>query len=141
MTQQADQDVAWADWPDLLQRVAECCGAGVALRLASAYGGRELYVPRPEVIDEAHHMALHLGLATARQVAAVLGSNRIIIPLGPVSTMQRRKMLMRKMRAEGVSNGQVAKALGVHRRTVELRHQVDRRQGIIDPQTRDLFDD
>ncbi len=133
----------WADWPYVLQQVAEACGAGAALRLAATYGGRELYVPRPEAIDEGHHLALHLGLATARQVAKVLGSNRIMVPLGPASTVERRKLLMRKMRIEGKSNGQVAKALGVHRRTVELRHQVDRRLGITlkDPHTLDLFDE
>lgn len=134
---------AWADWPYVLQQVAEACGGGAALRLAATYGGRELYVPRPEAIDEGHHLALHLGLATARRIAAVLGTNRIIIPLGPASTIERRKMLMRQMRAEGQSNGQVAKALGVHRRTVELRHQVDRRLGVTtkDPNTLDLFED
>ena len=134
---------SWAGWPDLLQRVAEDCGAGAALTLAASYGGRELYVPRPEAIDETHHMALHLGLATARRIAMVLGSNRIIIPLGPASTVERRKMLMRKLLMEGKSNGQVAKALGVHRRTVELRRQVDRRLGITakDPNTLDLFED
>lgn len=133
----------WADWPYLLQQVAETCGAGVALRLAATYGGRELYVPRPSSIDESHHLALHLGLATARQVADVLGTNRIMIPLGPASTFERRKMLMRKMRIEGKSNGQTAKALGVHRRTVELRHQIDRRLGVTlkDPNTLDLFED
>lgn len=139
----SDTSPSWADWPDLLQRVAEDCGAGAALTLAASYGGRELYVPRPEAIDETHHLALHLGLATARRIAMVLGSNRIIIPLGPASTVERRKLLIRKMRLEGVSNGRVAKALGIHRRTVELRHQVDRRLGLTakDPNTRDLFED
>lgn len=134
---------SWATWPELLQRVAECCGAGAALKLAATYGGRELYVPRPEAIDETHHLALHLGLATARRVAAELSTGRIMIPLGPVSTVERRKALMRMMRHEGKSNGQVAKALGVTRRAVEMRHQTDRRLGLEtrDTQTRDLFED
>lgn len=134
---------AWADWPYVLQQVAEVCGAGVALRLAATYGGRELYVPQPERIDEGHPLALHLGLATARQVAVVLGSNRIIIPLGPVSSVERRKQAMRQMRRDGLSNGQTAKVLGVHRRTVELRHQVDRRLGLAfkEQNTLDLFED
>ena len=115
----------------------------MALRLAATYGGRELYVPRPEAIDEGHPLALHLGLATARQVATVLGSNRIIIPLGPLSSVERRKQAMRQMRIEGKSNGQVAKVLGIHRRTVELRAQVDRRLGLAfkDRNTLDLFED
>lgn len=134
---------AWADWPYVLQQVAEACGAGVALRLAAAYGGRELYVPRPDRIDEGHPLALHLGLATARQVAAVLGANRIIIPLGPLSSVERRKQAMRQMRRAGKSNGETAKVLGVTRRAVELRHQVDRRLGLAfkDQNNLDLFDD
>ncbi len=134
---------AWAEWPYLLQQVAEACGAGVALRLAATYGGRELYIPQPDAIDEGHPLALHLGLATARQVARTLGSNRIIIPLGPLSSVERRKQAMRQMRRDGKSNGHVAKVLGVHRRTVELRHQVDRRLGLAfkDQNTLDLFED
>lgn len=133
----------WADWPYVLQQVAEACGAGVALRLAAAYGGRELYVPRPEAIGESHPLALHLGLATARQVAAVLGSNRIIIPLGPLSSFERRKEAMRRMRREGKSNGEAAKVLGITRRAVEMRHQVDRRLGLAfkEQNNLDLFDD
>lgn len=134
--------VDWSAWP-VLQRVADCVGGGAALTLASTYGGRQLYIPRPEAIDETHSLALALGLATARRMAKELGHGPLIVPLGPVSSVERRKVLMRQMRVEGLSNGAVAKVLGVHRRTVELRHQVDRRLGIEAKSdgTPDLFDD
>lgn len=135
---------SWSDWPELLRRVAECCGGGTALTLAATYGGREVYIPRPDAIDETHHLALALGLGPARRMADELGGGRIIIPLGPASTIERRKQLMRQMRREGRSNGEVAGLLGVHRRTVELRHQTDRRLGLAgraDTRTRDMFDD
>jgi len=139
----ADQaEPVWADWPELLQRVAEARGAGVALRLAASYGGRELYVPRPEAIDELHPLALALGLAAARHVADVLGHGKIMVPLGPASSIARRKDLIRELLAKGKSNAQVAEALGIHRRTVELRRQRDREAGIgrADPSQIDLFE-
>lgn len=70
-------------------------------------------------------------------------ANRIIIPLGQLSSVERRKQAMRQMRRDGLSNGQTAKVLGVHRRTVELYHQVNRRLGLAfkEQNTLDLFED
>jgi hypothetical protein len=116
-------------WPEVLRAVAEECGVGVALALAGAFGGRELYVPRPENIGEDHPLAIALGLAAARLAAAALGAGSLMIPLGPASTFHRRLAAMRRLRREGKSNGEAARLLGVHRRTVELRHQRDRERG------------
>ncbi|ASE39364.1 helix-turn-helix domain-containing protein [Brevundimonas vesicularis] len=133
-------DPTWSDWPELLQRVAECCGAGVALRLARTYGGREIYIPTPESIDEGHHLAVSLGLASARQIADTLSAGKITIPMGPTATRERRAEAIRRMRLEGRSNPQIARALGIHLRTVELRHQVDRNLGKANSDNLDLFD-
>lgn len=132
-----------ADWPELLQRVADACGVGTALALAGAYGGRELYVPQAEAIGEDHPLALSLGLATARKVAEVLSAGKIVIPLGPASDLRRRKAAMRRMRREGVTNAEQARRLGVHVRTVEIRHQRDRELNLVGKKSRDpgLFDD
>jgi len=141
MSRPAGQEPTWADWPELLQRIAECCGAGVALRLASAYGGREIYIPTPDAIDESHHLALTLGLASARQIADTLRVGKIVIPMGPTTTRQKRADAIRRMRREGKSNPQIARALGIHLRTVELRHQVDRAiRAAAESETPDLFD-
>ena len=133
----------WSDWPELLQRVADACGGGVALSLAASYGGRELYVPHPDAIDEAHPLALTLGLATARTVADVLSPGKIVIPMGPTSSVRRRKAAMRAMRRAGRTNAEQARALGIHVRTVEIRHQRDRELGIdaAEDATPDLFGD
>lgn len=130
-------------WPEVLQHAAEACGTGPALQLAAAYGGREIYVPRPEGIDEGHHLALTLGLATARSLAAALGAGRLIVPMGPTSTTAKRREAMRRMRREGVPIRRQAEVLGLHQRTVEIRHQRDREAGQADDpngQT-DLFKD
>ncbi|MEC7797457.1 MAG: helix-turn-helix domain-containing protein [Pseudomonadota bacterium] len=133
---------SWSDWPELLQRVAECCGAGVALRLARTYGGREIYIPTPEAIDEGHHLAVALGLASARQMADVLRVGKLLVPMGPTSSPKRRAAAIRRMRSEGATNAQIAKTLGIHLRTVEVRQQRDREAGLAarDDDTLDLFD-
>jgi hypothetical protein len=76
-------------------------------------------------------------------VAKVLGAGKITIPLGPASSFKRRTEAMRRMKREGKPNRQAARALGVHLRTVEIRHQRDRERGLIAKQdaTPDLFDD
>lgn len=138
MTTAADTS---ADWPELLQRVADACGGGVALSLAAAYGGREIYIPQADGIDEAHPLALTLGLAAARTVADILSPGKIVIPMGPTSSVRRRKAAMRAMRREGRTNAEAARALGIHIRTVEIRHQRDRELGIdtSDAREADLF--
>lgn len=131
--------VAWATWPDLLRRIAEACGSSVALEFASTFGGRELYVPTPERIEEGHPMARALGLATARKVASVLGGGKQVIPLGPASTVQRRHRAIRSLKKDGMKNPAIARALGIHTRTVEIRLQRDREGP--DPDQLPLFDD
>ena len=123
--------------PDVLARIADACGLPAAMALAASFGGRELYIPRPEAIGEQHPMALALGLATARRTAEILGHNKLIIPLGPAASFARRKMALRRLKAEGKSNSDTARILGIHVRTVEKRNQVDRALKRSDP---DLFD-
>ncbi|MFC5372873.1 hypothetical protein ACFPIF_09935 [Brevundimonas faecalis] len=134
---------AWADWPDVLQQVAEACGAGAALRLAASYGGRELYLPRPETITEGHHLAVQLGLATARRIAETLREGKIVIPMGPTNSAARRAELMRRMKRERATIAQTAKAVGLHERSVYRRHQRDRDAGLTfrDCGTLDMFED
>lgn len=121
---------SWADWPELLRRIADGFGAGAALTFAATYGGREVYIPRASSIDETHHLAQALGLATARALAAEIGAGRLMVPLGPSSSVARRKALMRQMTAEKLSAGEIARALGMTRRAVEIRRQRDRELGL-----------
>jgi hypothetical protein len=130
----------FSPWP-VLQRIAEAVGSAATLTLAARYGGRMLYIPQAESIGESHILALELGLATARRLAREVGHGHIMIPLGPTSSVERRKLLIRQMGGEGMTNSQVAAALGIHRRTVELRRQTDRRAGLLRDDTGDLFED
>jgi len=131
MAVRAEPDLS--EWPDVLRRVAEACGLAAALTLARSHGGRELYVPLPEGIDEGHPLAQTLGLATARKAASVLSHGKLIIPMGPFTSQARRKVALRKMKAEGRTIREQAAALGLHQRTVERHHQNDREAGTAAP--------
>jgi ActR/RegA family two-component response regulator len=121
--------------PLVLAQVADACGRPAALSLAASFGGRELYIPKPEAIDEQHPIALALGLATARK--AVLGHNKLIIPMGPVSSVARTRRAYHRLKREGKTNSDIARALGIHIRAIERRNQRARAQRSTDP---DLFD-
>jgi hypothetical protein len=104
----------------VLATVAEACGQGAALALASAFGGRELYVPAADSIGEDHPLARALGLASARRCADALSPpGRRLIPMGPTSTPRRRREAILRMKAEPKSHSFIAQALGIHLRTVE----------------------
>lgn len=55
---------------------------------------------------------------------------------------KRRAAAIRRMKSEGATNAAIAKTLGIHLRTVEVRHQRDRERGLTarDDDTPDLFD-
>ena len=126
------------DWPELLAHVADELGEGVALSLAQSFGGRELYLPRPETIDASHPIAVALGLGPARQLSELLRAGKIIVPLGPVNQMQRRAVMIRRLRTEGLTQARVAQRLGVHVETVRYRERRDRREA--SGREPDLFD-
>lgn len=115
------------DLPDLLARLAEACGEGVALKFAGEFGGREIYLPAPDRLTEEHPIAVLLGLKVAKVAAAALGpSGRLIVPLGPTSTQKRTRARIRALTGEGKPVGEIARVVGVHERTVYYRRAKDR---------------
>ena len=135
-----------APLPGVLQEIAEACGEAAALSMAAVgglgalsmaarFGGRRVYIPRPEAIGEDHPLAQVVGLACARRMADVLVNDRVLIPLGPRAKPANRRQLYAKLKAEGRTNSYIAEALGVHLRTVG-------RYGLTDPRASnqpDLF--
>ncbi|WP_313515475.1 hypothetical protein [Brevundimonas sp.] len=93
-----------------------------------------------------HHLDIHarqLVVGLVAELPGQGGGEPHHHPARPASSVERRKQAMRQMHRDGLSNGQTAKVLGVHRRTVELCHQVDRRLGLAfkEQNTLDLFED
>lgn len=103
----------------VLADIEEACGSAAALQMAAAFGGREIYIPRPEAIGESHPIAQAVGLACGRKIAAHLAHGVVLIPLGPHSSLGRRRDSYRRLRLEGRSLAFIARALGVHIRTIK----------------------
>jgi ActR/RegA family two-component response regulator len=117
--------------------VGSACGYGAALTLAAAFGGAELYIPTPDRLGEEHPLALALGLAVARAVAKAIGHGKVIVPLGPLSQTRQKWQAYSRMAEAQTPNAKMARALGVHQRTIE-RYNARVRDGE-DPEP-DLFD-
>ncbi len=111
--------------PDLYEQIRAAPGLGeaAALRLVHDFGGQRLYVPRPDNIDVDHALAASLGLVAARALADLLGSGHVIVPMGPAAGEARTARAIRKMIAEGLATGTIAKRAGVTRRCVERHRQ------------------
>ena len=101
----------------MLDHVAALIGADAARRLARAFPGRRMYVPRQVQIG--HPLADAIGADLAAKLADRYGGCRIDIPLGPAAASARNAEAIRAMAAEGRSTGAIAAMLGVSRRTVQ----------------------
>jgi DNA-binding NarL/FixJ family response regulator len=121
--------------PEVLRTVAEEISLPVALRLAAELGGTRIWVPERPRPDSA--LAQAMGQETAERICAVLGPGKITIPLGPNATHAHRAQRIVELLEEGLSHNEVARAVGVHVRTVE-RHAS--RAGSGDRRQSSLFD-
>jgi Trp operon repressor len=113
--------------PMLLEEVANAIGVDGALKLASAHGGTQVYIPaRP---DESHWLSALVGLADARTLARALTSDRtglhFVIPMGPSRNQVERWRRMHDLIDKGLPAREIARACGVHMRTVK-RHRNNR---------------
>jgi Mor family transcriptional regulator len=105
--------------PQVLAMVAEATDRATALSFAGAFGGRRVYVPRPETIKQDHEWALAMGLDAARLVAdALYPGESWTVPHGPLSGGARRRAEIFRLRDGGASVGAIAHALKVDQRSV-----------------------
>lgn len=101
-------------FPHGLRCIAEAVGGGsdgadLAMRVAEAYGGSRVYIPR-RVEDS--KLAGLVGLELARKLSEELGDTRIEIP-------QAKKLRFAWMRRKGQSQEYCANVLCVARRTIQ----------------------
>ena len=105
--------------PQVLAMVAEATDRATALAFAGAFGGRRVYVPRPEAIKQDHDWAMAVGLDKARLVAdALFPGESWTVPHGPLGGGAQRRAEIFRMRADNVSVGAIANALRVDQRSV-----------------------
>ena len=111
-----------SDLPEVLERLAEAGGLELARGFARAFGGRRIFVPKPEHLTDDHALvkglaAEGLTLKDARVVAGELGGY-VDVPFGPFAGPARRRQSARQMLAEGATKSQIAQACEMTERTV-----------------------
>ncbi len=89
-------------------------GEAAFVRLAEAFGGTRLYVPVRMGPD--HEIVQAIGAEAAALLAKRLAPDQIRVPLA-------REARARQYRAEGRSNAQIARALGINETTVNRLFQ------------------
>jgi hypothetical protein len=103
-----------SDFIESLQPIASEVSVEAARDLATHFGGTRLYVPRtwrPELDVNA------IGEVAAQKLCIMFGPERIDIPRMPF-TAEALKKFVDEMRAQGQSNGAIARELGLSWRTV-----------------------
>lgn len=100
-----------ADLPGVLDEIADIAGRDAALDLAAMFGGSTLHVPAPGRVH-LHAFARVLGDERARQVAERFQGEQVYIP-------QARRASAARLRSQGLSTREIARRLGVSRRTAQ----------------------
>ena len=107
---------AWL--PGLL---AEIAGLEAALALAEAKGGTRAYFPAFAKPD--HWLTQCVGYEAAVKICdhfrvGHASGYRELIPLGPATSLAKRRRMIARLTGEGVSADKIARQLGVHERSV-----------------------
>ena len=110
--------------PSLLAEIASVAGEEAALKIASARGGTQIYVPPVPSSD--HWMTRLIGQEKARAVCAQLtagvGPRRVDLPLGPTGTRATKRAQMDRMIIDQRSERDIARATGYTQRAVRKRN-------------------
>lgn len=101
--------------PEVLQRIADCAGLGVALTLAKARGGVRITIPK-KVAGSA--LAEIVGLDAAEKIVKELGHGQCLVPCGPVAGERGRREVARRVLESKGTAAEAAIAADVSERTV-----------------------
>lgn len=112
--------------PGVLGEIAEIAGLPAALAVAEAVGGTRAYIPRQPDAD--HWLVRAVGAEEAARIADYFTTGRtgseIEFPIGPSSSYVKERRLrarrLRELTAQGLSNRQTARQVGVTERAVRL---------------------
>jgi hypothetical protein len=107
--------------PELLAEIAEVAGLDAALAVARAKGGVKVYFPHNPMAD--HWLSQTVGhsvaLAICNQITAGSQGIHLDVPLGPSLSRAAKWRGMKRMRAEGKSNSEIARTYGCYYKTVQ----------------------
>lgn len=106
--------------PRLLAEIADVAGEPAALAIARAKGGGRALIPAK--VKPGHWLAETIGMELAVRIAdhftSGRGSVEIDVPLGPAGTLAGAYRTMHKLLAEGRPSDEIARTVGMTRRTV-----------------------
>lgn len=103
--------------PQILQEVADLAGLGAALQLASARGGRRLYVPQ----QPTDQFIADIGAKAARALSELYPNEIINVPLGPEGVLKRARRIAEEALERGASAGEAAALSGFSERMMYIR--------------------
>lgn len=114
--------------PGVLREIAEATSVAVALKVAHAFGGTEIYIPAKA--GPKTPLVKAIGMADATEIIERFGYGELLIPLGPTSDFSRKRRAIIALLDEGRSAPEIARRLKCHRRTVirVRNHRPDPRQ-------------
>lgn len=127
-------DVDRRSWPYLPSLLFDCAvtfGLDTARRLAAKFGGQIIYVPPKAEPD--HKVAREFGaellawLIRYHDGRLTGDHSKIVIPLGPDAEQDLRDQTIMAMTERGMKRNEIARALGIHVRTVSAaraRHRM-----------------
>lgn len=127
----------------ILFEIAEVAGENAALAIAGIKGGAPAYFPFDPPDD--HWLVAAVGREKAtligRKLATGKGGIELEVPLGPLmSRNQVWREIRRRLRA-GETKPKIARALGIHYKTVQAHKNRHRKLADISVLQLDLFDD
>jgi len=105
--------MAEAHLPGSLIEVAETLGLGTALKLMQHYGGQEVNFPLR--LKDGHELISLLGEEQANALCHYMSGQQLYVPHGRRSL---RRQEVEKLRANGMTRSQIARALGISQRHV-----------------------
>lgn len=103
--------------PGVLGYITEEIGEDVAVRLASARGGRMVYIPRTPRVDS--ELSKIIGLEDACALSKLLGHGNLLVPQGNLGGAGGRRARIEELWHQGMSHALIAAEVDVHTRTVE----------------------
>lgn len=128
--------------PAILAEIAEAAGFDAAMLIAAAKGGTRAYFPAFPEPD--HWLTKLVGDDRARAIGTALAPGRsgieLEVPMGPSLSQAKRWRMIIDMSAEGQSKPAIARAAGVHHKTVQRILNGKRRTVEPTLAQKDLFD-
>jgi len=113
-----------SDAEDLMTRLTERFGKGVALRFSHEFGGVVLCVPGRAMAK--HRIAEAVGLEVMRWIVAEFGPNRIPIPVADDKGWKALQRAARRAATSGLEAPAAARLVGVSQRAIH-RHRAKAR--------------